>query len=261
MNFWLKQCYNDIKDQYWPEIESYYDFTQLPNRIKQECINDHGFIERVEQLENMDHWRNRCFRGIYKKNNLVFIAMYKCASSSYISYLKKQKWEEIEFEQINFDTMHVFGFILDPMNRRLKGLTEILSRSYNKQYDDIVELLKQDNFCTFLNYITMVDAHTIPYWILFGEHLTKINWIPLECYTHNETFTLFQQICKQNSIQLDNKFEPVVKNVSDKNKKQIFDLIKDCLKNQSFGDLYLLYANDLKFYRKLVDKHIKQEQR
>ena len=259
MNYYLKRCHNAFKDNSWPEIDSYYDFTQLPNSIQQECIDNSVFSERITQIENIDYWRNHCVQGVYKKNNLVFVSMYKCASSSYIVYLQKQQWQKIEFNEINFNTMYVFGFILDPLVRRIKGLTEILWHCYNNNYNDVMQIVKNDNFCSFLKNISSMDAHTIPYWILFGDQLKKINWIPLEFYTHNETFNCFQQICKQHNVHLDSSIKLKKHNVSSKDKKKLFVLIKQILQDQCFGDLYLLYSNDLKFYRELIDKHKIQE--
>ena len=104
-----------------------------------------------------------------------------------------------------------------------------------------------------------MDAHILPYWVLCGDHLKKINWIPLEFYTHNETFNCFQQICKQHNVHLDSSIKLKKHNVSSKDKKKLFVLIKQILQDQCFGDLYLLYSNDLKFYRELIDKHKIQE--
>ena len=255
MNYWLKKCYNDFKDDSWSDVDSYYDFTQLPDSIKQECADNSGFSKRITQIENIDYWRNQCFRGVYKKNNLVFVTMYKCASSTYMTYLEKQKWEKIQFSEIDFNSMYVFGFIMDPLKRRIKGITEILCECYNNNYNDIMQILKNDNFCAFLNNISLMDAHTTPYWILFGDQLKKIHWIPLEFYTHNETFTCFQQICKKHNVHLDNNVRFEKFHVSNQDKKKVFVAVKQLLQNQCFGDLYLLYSNDLKFYRELLDKH------
>ena len=39
--------YSAIKDQSWPDCESYEDFDSLPNHIKKECIEVHKFSPEI----------------------------------------------------------------------------------------------------------------------------------------------------------------------------------------------------------------------
>jgi hypothetical protein len=43
----IKQIYNDIKDESWPNISSYQEYCQLPNWIQNECENFHGMTSLI----------------------------------------------------------------------------------------------------------------------------------------------------------------------------------------------------------------------
>lgn len=44
--------YNFVKDQSWPDCKSYNNFDSLPDQIKEECINIHGFSPQI-YLDNI----------------------------------------------------------------------------------------------------------------------------------------------------------------------------------------------------------------
>lgn len=261
MNYFLKKFYNTVKDSSWPDIKNYIDFKNLPEHIQNECIVNHNLLDTLDTVESTDHWRNLAMRGIYKKNNLVFISMYKCGGSTYIRYLENQNWEKISYDEIDFDNMYVFGFILDPMQRRLKGITQVLFDFYHHDIDKIIDLLESDSdFKQIFLSISMMDKHTTPYWLLFGNDLEKINWIPLDCYSKEQVNDLFSKICKNNNVQLDEDIEPITRHRSCTCKLKLFNSVEKIFGKQNISDLWLLYANDMKFYRKLLDSHLSNKE-
>ena len=51
--------YNNIKDPTWPSINTFQQFKQLPDRIKQECVS-HGL--------SLSRWKQNIVKGIYQRD-------------------------------------------------------------------------------------------------------------------------------------------------------------------------------------------------
>jgi hypothetical protein len=111
-----------------------------------------------------------------RHDNLVYITNFKCASTFfYNNFQKTFKWQQIKFEDITWGTDHVFSHILDPIERRVKGIAEFI---------DMLDLpnsfIKNIGLQFLIQQTPLLDIHSVPYCIMFGEYARKIDWIPLE---------------------------------------------------------------------------------
>lgn len=106
---------------------------------------------------------------------LVYARTLKCASSFFYNNLTENfKWEPITWNQINWNYHHVFGHMLDPIERRHKGILEHIIATNNT---DLLE--SSENFRKLIKDITRLDEHTISYWDNYGRYCYFIDWIPL----------------------------------------------------------------------------------
>lgn len=110
---------------------------------------------------------------IYRYKNLVYLRTLKCASTYYSKMFSDAGWILSSADTINWNTDHVFSFIMDPYERRLKGLTEFIF-SYEQQ-----ALLNFEK--DFWKNIPYLDSHAIPYSVCYGKYVDKIDWIPIDC--------------------------------------------------------------------------------
>jgi hypothetical protein len=85
-NFYLVDFYNSVKDSGWPEIETYDDFLELPEYIREECINTHNLTTRFDQIESPEYWQN-LLTTVLQYENLAYVPVAKCASTYYITFL------------------------------------------------------------------------------------------------------------------------------------------------------------------------------
>lgn len=57
--FNFKQFYKDVKDEYWPQCDSFEEFLTLPSHIQNECNNIHGLPQLREYSASYDHIYDR----------------------------------------------------------------------------------------------------------------------------------------------------------------------------------------------------------
>lgn len=110
---------------------------------------------------------------IYRYKNLVYLRTLKCGSTYYSKMFTNAGWNRSSADAIDWNVDHVFSFIMDPYERRLKGLTQYIF-NHNQQ-----SLLEIESF--FWKHVLYIDPHAMPYSVCYGKYIDKIDWIPLDC--------------------------------------------------------------------------------
>jgi hypothetical protein len=179
----------------------------------------------------------------------------KCANSYYVDLLHVQNgWNPVKLSDLDLNNVHLFGLLLHPLTRRIKGILENLGHSYNYDYEKILLLLQQLEFAKFVSTISTLDAHTMPYSFIFGPLLENIHWIPMEPYTDIE----LQQQIKHFAIghKIDIKLPDVVNRINQSSplKQQCFtELQKIYLQTLPPAELYQMFGQDLSLYHRLIE--------
>ena len=93
---------------------------------------------------------------------------------------------------------------------------------------------------------------------MFKNVIDKINWIPTDNLTDNETKHVMMNLFKKYHYDISLPMDDPRLHESKPDKLKIYQTIKQIYKNKKFDDLnilhlYMMFANDLKFYRQLVD--------
>jgi hypothetical protein len=110
-----------------------------------------------------------CF--FYRKQNLVFVSLLKCASTYYGEVFVNNGWQPIAYNTIDWIDDHVFGFIMNPNDRYLKGLAEDVS--------DTNTCWNLENLPLFVDSIVFT-YHSLPINNYLSKHIEEIDWIPLD---------------------------------------------------------------------------------
>jgi hypothetical protein len=137
---------------------------------------------------------------VFRKNNLVYVATYKCGSTYFVSLLIVNGWERITFEEINWERNYVVAFIRDVKERYINGIIEDLAQTQTieepksepieKIYSDLKQLTKN-----YSNHFFLMSFHTVPITHALKNFVDKIHWIPIaENFDHNKVFF---EICKK----------------------------------------------------------------
>lgn len=255
-DYFFTSFYNQVKDKSWPQIANYNDFLKLPGTIQEECFQVHHLRDRLDELEDEQYWMSKTWHNIgYQCRDVVYVPVMKCANSYYVDLIHVQNgWKQVKLLELDLDKVHLFGLLLHPLTRRIKGVTEVLGISHQHDYKKVLLLLKQPEFAVFVSHISTLDAHTMPYAFLFGSLLEKITWIPMDVYTDVELQQQIKNFVETHgvSIKFPNKVSRI--NQSDTYKTQCFDeLQKIYMQAGSSADFCHMFGKDIALYHRLIE--------
>ena len=259
-DYFFTKFYDQAKDQSWSQVNTYTEFLKLPNTIKQECFHLHNLRARLNELENEKYWRFQSSHNIgYQCQNVVYVPVMKCANSYYVDLFHiRNNWKQVKLSELNLDAVCLFGLILHPLTRRIKGIAEVLSIAYNRDYKKILLQLQQPEFATFVSSISILDAHTFPYSLLFGDLFEKIKWIPMELFSDTELQQQIKKFTDNYGVKIN--FPEIInrKHQSDTYKMQCFHRLQQIyLQTEPPAELYQLFSRDLTLYHRLIESNEK----
>jgi hypothetical protein len=268
----IKNCYTAIKDPSWPNIQTYLEFSKLPAHIKKECNEEHKFQERKNQITDNNYWINLSSDVcVYK--DLAYVPVPKCAYTYHSTLFTNLGWKKIPLKDVDIASTKFFGLIMHPLSRWLKGITQWIVKSYaisdipvlddNQWVVEPFEVdwqqlkldLQTNPFKRLISTVNVGDIHSMPYSVMFGDLLYKINWIPMDTLSDNEvkiSLMKFFNLHKHNILlPLNDKRL----HESTSNQLDIFNIIKTQYPHnkEQIYSFYKLYSTDLKFYYNLLD--------
>jgi hypothetical protein len=109
------------------------------------------------------------------RDNNVYIRIPKNGITTFISFLKKNGYQEINLFDCGLDIskLNIWGHITDPEVRHTKGVAEFLERNPEVNY--------QDPIIGKMLVTGMFDVHTYTIHMMLGPLIKyPINWIPLD---------------------------------------------------------------------------------
>jgi hypothetical protein len=271
----LKKFYDSVKDSAWPVINTYNDFKKLPKSIQQECYQLHNFQHRKNQIEDLDHWA-QVTGHFLQSNNLAYAPIPKCATTYYRNLFCSMGWQATENDKLGAQPTVIFGLIMHPFTRWVKGITEFIVNLYVygshpgfetnsnnlfvesvADWDKFIHDYEQGSIKKIIDDACILDVHALPYSMQFGSLLDKINWIPMDVVQDDTAIkvcinSLFEKHDYTARIPLNDNRRAWA---SSSEKKKIENIVRQHLETSQnrFYNLYKLYAADLKFYHNLVD--------
>ena len=196
--------------------------------------NNNGVVEKF--------WLNNSML-VFKKNNLVYIATLKCGHTFYSNIVRYNKWNQINFNDIDWDKDRVCGFIMNPVTRYLKGLTQDML-----VHDDCIDAVNTLNKYSANGNWVLLSPHSEPLCTMYQKRMYNIDWIPLDATPNSEFF--FKKICDSYGINLDIP-QRIPRHTSSPDQLKIFDNLK-----QSFGDFsgtfYRTYSTDIDLHTAVI---------
>ena len=160
----------------------------------------------------------------YRHNSLVYIPITKHASSSYTYFFEQiLNWEEIEFRNIDWKTEKVFAHIMNPRERHFKGTVEAVS-ILGLEY-----LLDDPIFCKLLQ-SAVLDIHSYPLSVTFGDLVNLIDWIPIDHSIISGDW-LTKKFLNDHGNNVDCIDIPKI-NIADSNKKHLSNKIRKIIDGQ-----------------------------
>lgn len=157
-------------------------------------MTDELTFEQLKQHREL----NKRANGYYYRRNiacctsgpLVYVRNLKCASTFFWNNLTQTwNWQEITWESIDWKHQRVFGHIMEPMRRRIKGMAEYLHMT-----DMAEEFRTNPRFQEFLLNVPALDPHSSSYHDFFGNLAWHIDWIPLHEHDHHRPIELTEKL-------------------------------------------------------------------
>lgn len=186
---------------------------------------------------------------------LVYVRNLKCGSTFFWKNLKETfKWKEIAWENIDWKTQRVFGHIMDPWKRRIKGMAEYLHMT-----DMADEFHSNPKFQQFLLSIIALDIHSSSYHDQFGNLAWHIDWIPIQGHDHLNVIHITDLLLEHYGIFTLDRWNFQWKHPSDNNKLQTEQKLKELFDQQTLSEPIRWYLhNDVQLWNTVVEKHNRQ---
>jgi hypothetical protein len=182
---------------------------------------------------------------------LVYVRNLKCASTFfYENFKQKFHWWSISWKDIDWQNQRVFGHIMDPWQRRIKGLAECLHMNkLDKQFANDPE------FRQFIVNIPFLDQHSTSYHDYFGNLAWFVDWIPVQA-DPNGTIDLTEKFLSHHNINILGRWDMGWAHIGEPDKKHTENLIRAEIKKQtSIPDHVSTYFhNDCELWQTVVQK-------
>ncbi len=210
----------------------------------------------LNQHKHLTTWAMNHFHMFaYRKNGLVYIPTLKSACTYYYTLCLANGFERIEFDKIDWDTDHVFGFIMDPVKRYFKGLVEDLILCEQTESIELVNTTF-DFLQSFRKYGFPMSSHGLPIVTTLNFRAHEIDWIPL--YNHHiPSHELFLKLCSQYGISINYNDPTIDPHISNDYKKQLFEKFYNLA--ETFDDSktpawYISLVQDIELYYNVVER-------
>ena len=180
---------------------------------------------------------------------LVYVRALKCASTFFWhSFNQKFGWEEIAFDNINWQTQRVFSHIMDPGRRRIKGVTEFIWMHHAQ------DQLADPAYRTFVQQTPVLDMHTVSYHDNFGDHCDQIDWIPIANFDHQTVADLTSRMLFENGIKVFNNWHWPFEHTSEPEKRLLEQQVAQCLSEVATPAVDKYLHQDWMLYQQVVSR-------
>jgi hypothetical protein len=200
-------------------------------------------IEHPQQRDSIQCLTNGC---------MVYVRNLKCASTFFGSSFEKfWRWEPIRWSDIDWKTQHVFGHMLDPVERRFKGIAEYINmHNLNELFHSNVD------FQNFVKNVVSFDEHSNSYYDTFGNLVHHIDWIPISGYTHEQVIGFTERLMRHYGIRTLKNWDYNNVHRTHPEKKAVEQKLKQLCDYQSYMPhaIKWYFERDIKLYKHVHKK-------
>lgn len=186
---------------------------------------------------------------VYRYQNLVYVATFKCASTYYTTLVQSNGWDRIRWQEIDWVNDHVFGFLIDPVVRYVKALAE----DYINEESPELEQLLFSYLEKSLTRSTLLTFHSIPICTSLKQYVNKIDWIPIDSRFNHHSLLL--TLLDKHEVILSHHGDMVDPHIGTNFKKELeqrmFNLFYNSNKHISYR---LLLSEDVELFEQVKQK-------
>jgi hypothetical protein len=186
---------------------------------------------------------------VYRYQNLVYIATFKCASTYYTTLLQSNGWSRIQWDDIDWNRDHTFGFLIDPVTRYVKALAEDYINEENTDFEQILFTYLEKA----LTRSTLLTYHSIPICTSLKQYVNKIDWIPIDTGFNHHSILL--TLLDHHRVVLSHYGDMVDPHIGTSYKKELeqrmFNILNSKVKHISYQ---LLLSEDIELFERVKTK-------
>lgn len=182
-------------------------------------------------------------------NNLVYARTLKAGSEFfYKNFTITAGWQPCRWADINWQQDHVFSYVMDPIRRRHKGISEFLIQCGAQDL-----LFNNTSFAQIIAQVPCLDDHSASLHNIYGDRIRDIEWLPMD-NNHSTaqlaTDALLQRVGHP-AIEWNSEFAHTTANYMD----DVYNRVKQ-LWDQEFINDYVrnYFAADIELYRRTLAK-------
>ena len=180
---------------------------------------------------------------VYRYKNLIYVATFKCASTYYTTLFQSNGWVRVHWEGINWAEDHVFGFLIDPVVRYVKALSEDYFNEEDSEFSQfLIDYLEKASTRS-----TLLTFHSIPLCVSLKDYVNKIDWIPIDpAFNHHSLLLTFLD---QHNVSISHYGDTVDNHFGSAHKKELekkmFNIFNSKKKHISYD---LLLSEDIELF-------------
>jgi hypothetical protein len=202
-----------------------------------EFFDSHNQLKQTRNIE--------CARW----GNLVYARTLKAGSEFfYKNFTQTAGWEPCRWADINWGRDHVFSYVMDPIKRRHKGISEFLI-----QTNSVDLLFNSVPFQQVIAQVPALDDHSASLHNIYGEYINRIEWLPMDS-NHATAVNATDRLLEQHGhfpIKWNSEFAHTTANYMD----DIYNRVKQLWDQQFINDYVRFYfAADIELYRRTLAK-------
>jgi hypothetical protein len=181
------------------------------------------------------------------EKNVVYVRNDKCASTFFTNMFVANGWKNEPAHNLDWKKDFVFGFIMDPYVRHVKGLVEDAVQM------GVEKIMLTNLGIKFWQNLPWIGSHSMPMSVKFGEKFQHINWIPIDIGL-TSTEKIVDRLLAPYNLKVNWNFE-VDRNESLDYEKQLFHKFNELCNSQEKHALLKNICQDYQVYEQAVEKY------
>jgi len=195
-----------------------------------------------------------------KNGDLVYIPVLKCACTYFSHHLIQHGFRQVSWGEIDWNKMHTFGHVMDPIKRRNKGVAEFFNYAINKPNSWLLQHAETNPEMLQVLQAPYFDAHSAPLHSLYAKYvIDHVHWIPMDI-EEIDFMRHTQDLLAQHGIRIN--FPKEKMNESDLAKQQMYNIVVMHLNSSTqYADLIMrTFHQDLELYRSIVGRYTSEKE-
>ena len=194
--------------------------------------------------------QNRHQIMVLKHGRLVYLRTLKCASTFFFHNFQAWGWQPINFYEIDWANDHVFSHLMDPIERRHKGIAEWIGMQ-----GDIDKFYHDTSYRKIVAYVPALDMHSVAMTDIYGRFVNMIDWIPMTDFSQSAVIDFTNRLLWDHGIQAQSLWDYGSTHASDPAMKKLQQDVASLYKETQLKDIIAWYFHqDILLHNQVISR-------